>query len=391
VLSYDQVPMRLRTLPGSLAIVAAGASLTPAIAAAQTTGGGQQQQLQNQIAQLDQAGAAALVNLQGVQQQQAVLDARAADLSRQLDAAQARLAPLADAAARLDASVAQLETAVAATQARLDQARRALGASVARLYRSALSGSEYQLLLVAQPQDLLTESKYLSVVSHQRKDLVDQVASLRNELEHQRTTLVAQQAQADAAAGTARAARDRVASLRDQLAPAQAQASSQAAAVQASLAQIQGTKTADEAELASIQAASDNIGVALRGGGGGGTAAGACQVRPVPGGVNQPFIPGRHPGIDLHASFGDPIHACRAGVVFAAGWQGGYGNAVVIDHGGGMATLYAHQSRIAVTIGQHVNAGDVIGYIGSTGFSTGPHLHFEVRINGNPVDPAPYL
>jgi len=71
--------------------------------------------------------------------------------------------------------------------------------------------------------------------------------------------------------------------------------------------------------------------------------------------------------------------------------MGGYGNATVIDHGGGMATLYGHQSRIVVTAGQHVNAGDIIGYIGSTGFSTGPHLHFEVRINGNTVDPAPYL
>jgi murein DD-endopeptidase MepM/ murein hydrolase activator NlpD len=63
----------------------------------------------------------------------------------------------------------------------------------------------------------------------------------------------------------------------------------------------------------------------------------------------------------------------------------------VIDHGGGMATLYAHQSRIAVSPGQFVNAGDVIGYVGSTGMSTGPHLHFEVRLSGNPVDPAPYL
>ena len=389
---YDRALMRIRIRSGFFALVAATMSLAPAIASAQTSGGSaQQQQLQNQIAQLDQAGAAALVNLQGVQQQQAALDARASDLGRQLDAAQARLAPLADAAARLDTSVAQLQATVAATQARLEQARRALGLSVARQYRSARSGTEYQTLLVAEPQDLAAESKYLSLVSHQRKDLVDRVASLRSELEHQRKAMLAEQAQADAAANDARAARDQVASLRDQLAPAQAQANAQAAAVEATLTQIQGTKTQDEAELASLQAASDNIAAALRGRGGGGTAARACQVRPVPGGVNQPFIPGRHLGIDLHASYGDPIHACLAGTVVTAGWQGGYGNAVVIDHGGGMATLYAHQSSIAVSVDQRVNAGDVIGYIGSTGFSTGPHLHFEVRINGNQVDPAPYL
>jgi murein DD-endopeptidase MepM/ murein hydrolase activator NlpD len=108
-------------------------------------------------------------------------------------------------------------------------------------------------------------------------------------------------------------------------------------------------------------------------------------------GINQPFIPGRHPGIDLHGNYGDPIYACRAGVVVTAGWMGGYGNATILDHGGGMATLYGHQSRLAVSDGQQVTAGQVIGYVGSTGYSTGPHLHFEVRINGNPVDPAPYL
>ena len=98
-----------------------------------------------------------------------------------------------------------------------------------------------------------------------------------------------------------------------------------------------------------------------------------------------------HTGVDMHASSGEPIHACRAGIVVTAGWQGGYGNTVILDHGDGMATLYAHQSRLGVREGQMVHTGDVIGYVGSTGMSTGPHLHFEVRLNGNPVDPEPYL
>jgi murein DD-endopeptidase MepM/ murein hydrolase activator NlpD len=382
--------MRFRL--GFAALVGAVLLQLPVAAVAQTTGGGsQQQQLENQIAQLDQAGAAALTQLQGVQQQQAVLDARAADLTNQVNAAQTRLNPLADAAARLDASVAQLEASIAVTQAQLDQAHQAFDASAAQLYRSARSGSEYQSVLVSQPSDLVVESKFLSLVSHQRKDLVDQVASLRAELDTQHKEMAAQQAQADAAANTARAARDQVASLRNQLAPAQAQANGQDAAVTATLAQLQGSKTQDQAELASIQAASDGIAAELRTRGGG-TASAPCQARPVADeGINQPFIPGRHPGIDLHASYGDPIYACRAGTVVSAGWDGGYGNAVVIDHGGGMATLYGHQSRMAVSAGQQVTAGQVIGYVGSTGYSTGPHLHFEVRIDGNPVDPAPYL
>jgi murein DD-endopeptidase MepM/ murein hydrolase activator NlpD len=382
--------MRFRL--GVAALVAASVVGLPVAAVAQTSGGGSQQdQLQAQIAQLDQEGAAALTRLQGIQQQQGVLDARVADLTRQVDAAQARLNPLADEANRLDQAVAQLEAIITATQTRLDQARQAFGASAAQLYRSARNGSEYQDLLVDQPQDLVVEGRYLALVAQQRKDLIDQVAALRAELDHRHKALAVEQAQADAAANAARAERDRLASLRDQLGPAVSAANAQDASVQATLAQIQGTKTQDQAELASIQAASDGISAELRSRGGG-TASAPCQARPVADeGINQPFIPGRHPGIDLHASYGDPIHACRAGVVVSAGWLGGYGNAVVLDHGGGMATLYAHQSRMAVTAGEQVAAGQVIGYVGSTGFSTGPHLHFEVRINGNPVDPAPYL
>jgi murein DD-endopeptidase MepM/ murein hydrolase activator NlpD len=378
----------LRVLPLVVAVVATGSA-----AGAQTGNGGQAQQLQNQIAQLDQAGAVALGSLQNVQSQKATLDARVADLSHQYDAAQARLAPLADEAARLDSSVAALQATIVTTQAKLDEARNAFNLSAAGLYRSARTGAQYQSVLSSQPENLVAENKYLDEVSHQRRDLVNGVASLRRALDSQHQEMAAEQAKADAAANDARVERDRIGTLVSQLQPAQAQAAAQAAAEQAVLGQIQGTKTQDQAELASIQSAADGLSALLRARGSGGTAAGACQVRPVADeGINQPYGgPGGHPGIDLHASYGDPIHACRAGTIVSAGWMGGYGNATVIDHGGGMATLYGHQSQIVVSAGQHVNAGDVIGYIGSTGFSTGPHLHFEVRINGNTVDPAPYL
>jgi murein DD-endopeptidase MepM/ murein hydrolase activator NlpD len=98
-----------------------------------------------------------------------------------------------------------------------------------------------------------------------------------------------------------------------------------------------------------------------------------------------------HTGIDIGVPYGTSIHAAASGRVIYAGWMDGYGNLVFIDHGRGISTGYAHQSSIAVSNGESVTQGQVIGYVGCTGHCFGPHLHFEVRVNGNPVDPLGYL
>jgi murein DD-endopeptidase MepM/ murein hydrolase activator NlpD len=117
-------------------------------------------------------------------------------------------------------------------------------------------------------------------------------------------------------------------------------------------------------------------------------------IWPVSGPITSPFgmrWGTLHPGIDIGVPEGTPIHAAAAGKVIYCGWMSGYGNLVMIDHGGNLATLYGHQSRIAATCGEDVSQGQVIGYSGCTGFCTGPHVHFEVRVNGTPVDPLGYL
>jgi murein DD-endopeptidase MepM/ murein hydrolase activator NlpD len=108
---------------------------------------------------------------------------------------------------------------------------------------------------------------------------------------------------------------------------------------------------------------------------------------------SNPFGPGleMHPGIDIGAPQGATIAASAGGRVIFAGWYGGYGNAIIIDHGGSMSTLYGHCSQIFVSEGQDVQRGQAIGAVGMTGRATGPHLHFEVRVNGVPVDPTSRL
>lgn len=120
-------------------------------------------------------------------------------------------------------------------------------------------------------------------------------------------------------------------------------------------------------------------------------------MQPIPGSIGSGFGMRTHPisgqykmhnGVDIMGRTGDPIRAAAPGKVIFAGWRGGYGNCVIIDHGGGLSTLYAHASKIYVSQGQSVSQGQTIAAVGSTGYSTGPHLHWEVRINGKPVNPV---
>ena len=124
--------------------------------------------------------------------------------------------------------------------------------------------------------------------------------------------------------------------------------------------------------------------------------------KPVPGEIDMsspfgvrtdPFLgrPAMHTGLDLRGETGEPVYATAAGKIASAGREGGYGNMVEIDHGNGLSTRYGHLSEIDVKVGQIVRIGQAIGKIGSTGRSTGPHLHYETRINGEPVNPQKFL
>jgi murein DD-endopeptidase MepM/ murein hydrolase activator NlpD len=167
------------------------------------------------------------------------------------------------------------------------------------------------------------------------------------------------------------------------------------------LSELSAKERAEAEEMDALRASSAQLAVQIRaaqarssGGSADVTPSSAGLVWPVSGPVTSPFgwRWGRmHEGIDIGVGYGTPIRAAASGTIIYCGWEGGYGNLVVIDHGGSLATAYGHQSSIAVSCGQSVSQGQVIGYVGCTGHCFGPHLHFEVRINGNPVDPLGYL
>lgn len=166
------------------------------------------------------------------------------------------------------------------------------------------------------------------------------------------------------------------------------------------LSELKGQQRELEAAYAALDRESDSIGAQIRSyqshSSGGGVKFSGRFIRPSSGPITSGFGYRFHPilkrrklhtGIDFGGPVGSPIVAAASGVVISAGYHGGYGNAVIIDHGGGISTLYGHCSRVFVQSGQRVSAGQRIAAVGSTGLSTGPHLHFEVRKNGTPINP----
>jgi murein DD-endopeptidase MepM/ murein hydrolase activator NlpD len=246
--------------------------------------------------------------------------------------------------------------------------------------------------------DVVEASHYLQRVSDKRQRDSQRVGTLRQDLGEQQTQLEESRKLADEARDQATSEQQRIEGLYAQQQAALANA--------ASIEQTYNAKVADlgaqQAQLAAdFQAESDKIAAALAAAGDTPSYGNGMFIRPIAGApINSPFgyrsdpftrQQSFHSGIDFGASCGTPIRAGGSGVVLSAGSNGGYGIATVINHGGGLGTLYAHQSAVAVSAGQVVAQGQVIGYVGSTGNSTGCHVHFEVRVNGNPVNPLGYL
>jgi murein DD-endopeptidase MepM/ murein hydrolase activator NlpD len=245
-------------------------------------------------------------------------------------------------------------------------------------------------------QDALDRIHYLDAIAQQDKHIAARVGVARDAVHKTReqTKVVRSRVHAETQVVAVRTQQQR--DVRDQLLASKSRLAGKRASQQTALKLTRKQEHTLQTEAQAIAAADAQVRgqLAAAQGATDSSPSAAGLIWPVSGPVVSPFGYrwGRlHAGIDIAVPYGTPIHAAAAGTVVLAGWVSGYGNYTCIDHGGGLATCYAHQSSYAVSQGAAVGQGQVIGYVGCTGHCFGPHLHFEVRINGAPVDPLGYL
>jgi murein DD-endopeptidase MepM/ murein hydrolase activator NlpD len=363
---------------------------------------------------------AAPSDLQKTRDKIAAAKKRTSSLKDQIASLDGRLTAIAGELARIDDQIGGVRERLTVTRQKLDVLRQQLQLKRRELVRAQQKlvterdNFEQRVVIAYKTDDLSYVDVVLSSTSFEdllsrvsvvraliggNDKLVGGLADTRDRVAHEKRAV------AEKEHGVSKAVDDLQAQS-DQLAALQAAQAAQKAASLAlrqekngQLKKVTGNLALLEQQENQMLAESQALGGVIAGaqGAGGGT---GSLIWPVSGPVLSGFGYRMHPilhyrklhtGIDVGVGYGVPIHAADSGTVIYATWMGGYGNVIIIDHGRGVSTLYAHQSSLAVGNGARVSRGQVVGYVGSTGLSTGPHLHFEVRLNGNPVDPMGYL
>jgi murein DD-endopeptidase MepM/ murein hydrolase activator NlpD len=340
--------------------------------------------------------AAASTEIDSLEGDITVLSERVATLEGELAALRARLARLES---RFEEQTRDLEH----LKRQLELAQRRLEERLVEIYESYEAGVIDILLQVESVSELIEQVDYVTEIGRQDRAIVNEIDRLKNEMRiARRETAAIKKEVAEATAVVAektaaqRAARDTLLARQSALSTAQAEKQQVLAGVKedrrSAEQNLVDLEAASAALTAQIQAAQTNSGGTSGGSTGSGGSSGGL-IWPVSGVVTSTYGPrwgSFHSGIDIAAPYGTPIRAAASGRVIIAGWSGGYGNLVVIDHGNGLATAYAHMSAIWVG-GGSVSQGQGIGAVGCTGSCTGNHVHFEVRVNGSAVDPMGYL
>jgi septal ring factor EnvC (AmiA/AmiB activator) len=348
---------------------------------------------------------------------------QASSLRAEIDRLSANITDLQMAINELDARVETLEAEIRTVQARIDRTevriskvRELATEQAVELYKSGGTETLDVLLNARSLTDLNERIELLGVAAQENTDELIQYGRLKVQVEADNRELLAKKRDLSATLADKSELNAQLSADRTELAARLNEVTTKLAddkrhegdllaesrEIQQEIEQAQAEAAARAAARAEAEAAA-----AARASTGGSTAATTSAAPVVTTGsssqgfiwpLNGPVTSGygprwgsMHTGIDIDGVTGQPIVAAKSGRVIMAGAYSGYGNAVTIDHGGGISTLYGHMSAFNTSSGSSVGQGQVIGYVGCTGSCTGDHLHFEVRVNGNPTDPMPYL
>ena len=341
-------------------------------------------------------------------------------LGDQIAALDKRLTVIDDELVLLGSQIATVKTKLSVTQEKLDILQEQL-----RLKRLELRAAEEKLtyeqknlemrVVVAYKtsdltyvdvvlastsfEDLVSRTSIVHDLIGGNNDLVGDLDETRAAVEREKKTIAEKEDAVHTAVIDLQEQSDELVALRAAQAEQKAQSLAARKEKNGALSSVRTDIAVLKRQEAQLLAESQQLAGVINGSSGGGVGTGD-MMRPVSGPVTSPFGWRMHPilryqrlhtGVDFGVGYGTPIHAADSGVVIYATSMGGYGNVIIVDHGRGISTLYAHQSSLAVGSGTRVSRGQTVGYVGSTGLSTGPHLHFEVRVNGNPVDPMGYI
>lgn len=360
-----------------------------------------------------------------LREQVAQAKSRATVLTTDIGAANEQIDLLGDELVTAEEKVGRLEARLKGEEERLAQLQERLAAEtellqlqtesaeiangqleerIVELYKSdGFDITSTILLDISSLTDLIDQFEYLQDIAARDEEILTKVTAGRAETRKARTRTRRTQRAVGRATARLASRTEEQRQARDAVAARELEVTAARDDKTALLTRVRDTQDAARDQIRELAAASERLEeeiraaqrrVAAPASSGSGQRPASGFIWPVNGPITSGFGPrwGRlHAGIDIGVGFGVPIGAVAAGTVVYSGWLGGYGNLVVVDHGNGLSTAYAHQQRIYVSVGQTVAQGESLGEVGSTGFSTGAHLHFEVRINGSAVDPLGYL
>lgn len=371
-----------------VALLVSGVSLSPPV----TASGSELDELQRQQQQIGE-------QIQDQQNALAQAESKVKELSQKLGELEQSIRSIEADLRALDREKQATEAQIQATQKQLEQAEQeleyrssVLGTRLRDIYKNGQISYIEVLLQSASISDFLVRLDLLKRIAQQDKLMVEQVKAQRQRIAEQKAQLVQQKQRIEALSARIQRQRQSLADRHQEQAQLLALSKAEKQKIARALDQLEAESRQIAARIREIQSRNRRN---IEGSGTSGLA------WPVPGYFTitsnfgwriHPLLGDRrfHDGVDIGAPTGATVVAAQDGIVIMATYYGGYGNCIIIDHGGGFATMYGHLSAFLVSSGQRVSKGQAIGRVGSTGWSTGPHLHFGIRLDGEPTDSLRY-